>query len=648
MSKEHAVKPAVQYSEVPSYLPAYLIPKVQSKIIPKVFSRIQTKLLTDLGKNKQKPETATSTKLPEEVQSKMETSFGQDFSSVALHSDSKAAENIHAKAYTQGSEVHFAPGQYNPGSKEGQELIGHELTHVVQQQAGRVGQGELHGKDTEINKDTSLEKEADEAGKLASEGKSVTVQGIGSGIQRKEGDTTIEDKGPSDHAKGNFDPDSNRYTVPGTEAYASADKAFDTLFSISRRFGISVDAIRKANGLESDAVVAGQVLIIPAGGIVKEILKPMPIKTTPVPVKTSAPVKTTEQPPRPPVAIQKDEAAELIDKHTSLLMLNEETLAKELVEKYLFGKPTIVSSVLHRISFYNRDDVSVAILDLLPVAQWNKIDKTLLKEFHQHMQSGLNGGKEKGMILHLSILLGSKKEEVKKQEPVKKTVLPELKKQEPTAKRDSTAVAPKKRETPSDTGAQHLFAIEQSKAGAEYLEQMYENKNEGKWQKEDLLLPNGLTKADERVELAKQIEDKDERKYGLVVIANGRLTDNIVDCAEFISEIAWSQGHQTYPSGACVDQLSWFKKNAEWGDNFDDIRVGDVIFWDRDKNAGVGNDHTGIIVEKLSDGSVKYIHASFNGGRESVNAPKYPTTENGTAYANQPEYKMNFLAWGRF
>ena len=37
---------------------------------------------------------------------------------------------------TKGDEIHFAPGAYNPGSLQGQRLLGHELAHVVQQRKG--------------------------------------------------------------------------------------------------------------------------------------------------------------------------------------------------------------------------------------------------------------------------------------------------------------------------------------------------------------------------------------------------------------------------------------------------------------------------------------------------------------------------------
>ncbi len=69
------------------------------------------------------------------IQEKMEASFGADFSAVRVHTDgaaNKAAGDINAKAFAQGSNVFFGEGQYDPGSKEGQHLIAHELAHVVQ------------------------------------------------------------------------------------------------------------------------------------------------------------------------------------------------------------------------------------------------------------------------------------------------------------------------------------------------------------------------------------------------------------------------------------------------------------------------------------------------------------------------------------
>jgi outer membrane protein OmpA-like peptidoglycan-associated protein len=70
----------------------------------------------------------------------MEPRFGHDFSSVKLHTDTRAAESaraVNALAYTVGQNVIFGQGQYSPRTNSGLQLIAHELTHTVQQsQAG--------------------------------------------------------------------------------------------------------------------------------------------------------------------------------------------------------------------------------------------------------------------------------------------------------------------------------------------------------------------------------------------------------------------------------------------------------------------------------------------------------------------------------
>lgn len=65
-----------------------------------------------------------------------EPRFGHDFSGVRLHTDANgasAARSVNAKAFTLGSDVAFAAGQYSPETNSGKRLLAHELTHVVQQ-----------------------------------------------------------------------------------------------------------------------------------------------------------------------------------------------------------------------------------------------------------------------------------------------------------------------------------------------------------------------------------------------------------------------------------------------------------------------------------------------------------------------------------
>jgi hypothetical protein len=74
----------------------------------------------------------------------MEPRFGHDFSHVRVHTDARAAESaaaLNAHAYTVGNHVVFGNGHYLPGTSSGQQLIAHELTHVVQQGSSPVAFG---------------------------------------------------------------------------------------------------------------------------------------------------------------------------------------------------------------------------------------------------------------------------------------------------------------------------------------------------------------------------------------------------------------------------------------------------------------------------------------------------------------------------
>lgn len=99
--------------------------------------------------------------IPEAVRGKMERCFAADFSAVRVHTGGEATA-IGALAFTQGSNIHFAPGQYDPLSARGQRLLAHELTHVIQQRAGRVRNP--FGSGVAVVLDTALEAEAERMG----------------------------------------------------------------------------------------------------------------------------------------------------------------------------------------------------------------------------------------------------------------------------------------------------------------------------------------------------------------------------------------------------------------------------------------------------------------------------------------------------
>lgn len=65
-----------------------------------------------------------------------ESRFGDDFSTVRVHTNALAAQSaraVSAQAYTVERHIVFGPGAYQPGTHAGMRLLAHELTHVEQQ-----------------------------------------------------------------------------------------------------------------------------------------------------------------------------------------------------------------------------------------------------------------------------------------------------------------------------------------------------------------------------------------------------------------------------------------------------------------------------------------------------------------------------------
>lgn len=70
--------------------------------------------------------------------------FGADLSPVRVHDDAAShtsARELNALAFTLGPNLYFGRGQYTPHTPDGQKLLAHELTHVVQT---RANPGALH------------------------------------------------------------------------------------------------------------------------------------------------------------------------------------------------------------------------------------------------------------------------------------------------------------------------------------------------------------------------------------------------------------------------------------------------------------------------------------------------------------------------
>lgn len=105
--------------------------------------------------------------LPRPLQAKMEGAFGHSFSDIRVHLGD-LPEAIGANAFARGSDLFFKRTTYDPSSRRGKSLIGHELAHVVQQRQGRVAPT-FRVAGLEVNGDRNLEREADLVGKRAAE-----------------------------------------------------------------------------------------------------------------------------------------------------------------------------------------------------------------------------------------------------------------------------------------------------------------------------------------------------------------------------------------------------------------------------------------------------------------------------------------------
>lgn len=80
--------------------------------------------------------------LPAALQHKFGAAMGEDLSGVRVHTgreSAQAAQQISARAYTVGRDIHFGPGQYDPSSATGERLLAHEVVHTVQQGGSSLG-----------------------------------------------------------------------------------------------------------------------------------------------------------------------------------------------------------------------------------------------------------------------------------------------------------------------------------------------------------------------------------------------------------------------------------------------------------------------------------------------------------------------------
>ncbi len=84
--------------------------------------------------------------LPFELRARLEKQFDADLSLVRIHADragDAAARDESAEAFAAGNRIFFRSGAFAPHSASGQELIAHEVVHVLQQAGRRNSDGGL-------------------------------------------------------------------------------------------------------------------------------------------------------------------------------------------------------------------------------------------------------------------------------------------------------------------------------------------------------------------------------------------------------------------------------------------------------------------------------------------------------------------------
>ena len=98
------------------------------------------------------------TGMPDNLKAGIESLSGFSMDDVRVHYNSNKPATVQALAYTQGTDIHVAPGQ--------EKCLPHEAWHVAQQMAGRVSPTtNING--MPVNDNAALEHEADVMGEKA-------------------------------------------------------------------------------------------------------------------------------------------------------------------------------------------------------------------------------------------------------------------------------------------------------------------------------------------------------------------------------------------------------------------------------------------------------------------------------------------------
>ncbi|HWU91140.1 MAG TPA: DUF4157 domain-containing protein [Kofleriaceae bacterium] len=107
------------------------------------------------------------TPLDSTTQARMGAAFGTSFADVRIHADAKGgalASQHGALAFTVGTHIAMAAARYAPGTVEGDALLAHELTHVLQQRGAAPSSAQTT---TETAQNAAAEHDADKGAEAA-------------------------------------------------------------------------------------------------------------------------------------------------------------------------------------------------------------------------------------------------------------------------------------------------------------------------------------------------------------------------------------------------------------------------------------------------------------------------------------------------
>jgi hypothetical protein len=209
------------------------------------------------------------------VRGHMEQHFATSFGNVRIHDDAAshgASRMLGAEAFALGQHVHFASGRYRPGSRDGLNLIAHELAHTVQQRAMPAASSA----DVELGAaDSPLEREADRAAERAVAGVAIdALHGAPGAVIQRKGSPDVEEindllsYGLFDWAITDAEAVNALTRLKGLPRIEQAEFMSDPKFAGRLRDNLPKERLPELNAIEKD--VSG---LLPASSTVDAIIE---------------------------------------------------------------------------------------------------------------------------------------------------------------------------------------------------------------------------------------------------------------------------------------------------------------------------------------------------------------------------------------